>query len=673
MKKTIIFLFLISLLVLEIHNEMMEEERKYLYNKVIKRINILDTFTPLKNIYFRNANQTIQYNPNKIKQILDKYKFPEQYNFIEQEKPDVHIKDQERCSSCWAFASTTALSYRFHKKGIKVDLSPQYPISCYLRKCDTGDYLIDSQFNLVKNGTVTEECLPYSSGRGLIEECPIKCKNGSALEKYYSTNAYSNSYTDIKEQYYDVVTVIIDQLINYGPLVAGIDCYEDFQKFGNINNCANRIYRYDGVSKNVGGHAVVIVGYGYEDSKYYWIAQNSWGESYCNGGFVKIEFGQINIERIGFSEPYIAGNEEKKDISVKLNLKEDCTLKYTSNSNIANDNSFELYFTGESNDKFYYQCGIDYGENKDSICTYSNYYFKNNKGYYTYTDYQPLKTKNTFNIDFSSMPEKKFYYYGMDYIDALYGENYFYSEDKTFILLILQYYNEDDNSLVSKIYPNINTKTPLSDCSLFDVNGRDNYDVILCKVKGDELRHFEGTNQKLPLTYDVLCGTQEITSTVVQKLDTTKYPVFRIKTIILPSEDYIGMDSRFALMASIEGNVSEYKNGDYFGAFVQVFYNNKSSIEYLSCETGIPVQTFNDYEMRCIFMNKKYYPYFDEVILLPYTYPKNESEKADPYEVIIENNIKAIEYEEYREIKSFAKSQFNKLDYILILGLLLLI
>ena len=43
MKKQIIFLLLISLLVLETHNEMIEEERKNLYNKVIKRINILDT------------------------------------------------------------------------------------------------------------------------------------------------------------------------------------------------------------------------------------------------------------------------------------------------------------------------------------------------------------------------------------------------------------------------------------------------------------------------------------------------------------------------------------------------------------------------------------------------------------------------------------------------------
>ena len=116
MKKQIIFLLLISLLVLETHNEMIEEERKYLYNKVIKRINILDTFTPLKNIYYRDDNRAIQYNPNKIKEIIGKYKFPEQYNFIEQEKPDVHIKNQGGCNSCWAFASTTALSYRLHKK-----------------------------------------------------------------------------------------------------------------------------------------------------------------------------------------------------------------------------------------------------------------------------------------------------------------------------------------------------------------------------------------------------------------------------------------------------------------------------------------------------------------------------------------------------------------------------
>ena len=33
------------------------------------------------------------------------------------------------------------------------------------------------------------------------------------------------------------------------------------------------IYKYDGKSELVTSHAVVIVGYGHEDSKYYWIIQ----------------------------------------------------------------------------------------------------------------------------------------------------------------------------------------------------------------------------------------------------------------------------------------------------------------------------------------------------------------------------------------------------------------
>ena len=44
-----------------------------------------------------------------------------------------------------------------------------------------------SQFNLVKNGTVSEECLPYSSNNGTnTESCPLKCKNGDYLVFYHA-------------------------------------------------------------------------------------------------------------------------------------------------------------------------------------------------------------------------------------------------------------------------------------------------------------------------------------------------------------------------------------------------------------------------------------------------------------------------------------------------------
>ena len=66
-----------------------------------------------------------KYSPTKIKEIIDKYSFPESYNFIKDLNPPVHIKNQESCGCCWAFASSTALAYRYYKQGIDVNLSPQ--------------------------------------------------------------------------------------------------------------------------------------------------------------------------------------------------------------------------------------------------------------------------------------------------------------------------------------------------------------------------------------------------------------------------------------------------------------------------------------------------------------------------------------------------------------------
>ena len=58
----------------------------------------------------------------------------------------------------------------------------------------------------------------------------------------------------------------------------------------------------------VGGHAIIVVGYGFLNGKFYWQIQNSWGPNVCDNGFIKIEFGQVNIEVVAFSEPYIEPN-----------------------------------------------------------------------------------------------------------------------------------------------------------------------------------------------------------------------------------------------------------------------------------------------------------------------------------------------------------------------------
>jgi hypothetical protein len=69
-------------------------------------------------------------------------------------------------------ASVTSLSYRYRKIGLKIDLSPQYLLSCYYNDCDGGLYETDPQFFLFNSGTVTEECFPFSSGDKTIKSCP---------------------------------------------------------------------------------------------------------------------------------------------------------------------------------------------------------------------------------------------------------------------------------------------------------------------------------------------------------------------------------------------------------------------------------------------------------------------------------------------------------------------
>ena len=174
---------------------------------------------------------------------MKKYNFPESYNFFEDENITPNVKNQEKCGSCWAFASTSSLAYRFQKLGIDVDLSPQYLISCYDKECD-GANLLNTQFYLAKNGTVTESCMPYTSGNLAIEQCITKCKNKEEMKLFYSKNTFTTGNYYDEEDYYDIVAIIVDQLINFGPVTSSIDTYKDFNNLHGKKLCGDIIYRH---------------------------------------------------------------------------------------------------------------------------------------------------------------------------------------------------------------------------------------------------------------------------------------------------------------------------------------------------------------------------------------------------------------------------------------------
>ena len=109
--------------------------------------------------------------------------------------------------------------------------------------------LLDPQLNLVKNGTLTEGCFPFTSRDGqTIPKCPNKCQDDSEYKKYHSQNSYYASNS--KQEYFkELVLLVMDQLVTEGPIFAGFMIHNDFEKFGqDKNKCKNDVYTYDGKS-----------------------------------------------------------------------------------------------------------------------------------------------------------------------------------------------------------------------------------------------------------------------------------------------------------------------------------------------------------------------------------------------------------------------------------------
>ena len=88
---------------------------------------------------------------------------------------------------------------------------------------------------------------------------------------------------------YKGASAIKAELLANGPLQTGFTVYNDFMSY------KSGIYRH--VSGGaVGGHAVVIVGWGKEGSVEYWIAQNSWAASWGEKGYFRIKFGECGFD-----------------------------------------------------------------------------------------------------------------------------------------------------------------------------------------------------------------------------------------------------------------------------------------------------------------------------------------------------------------------------------------
>lgn len=194
-----------------------------------------------------------------------------------------------------------------------------------------GNSLLDACRYLYEIGTCTEECLPYDQSIdvevGDFQKIGAFSRDEPAATQLPLCSAVAGPLGDmcigshidvdtgeetgIPERFYRAFHFYLlygvpgpernekggdDQIIReiwrWGPVASGIRVYPDFYTF----NAAKDIYKWNGKGPQVGGHAIVIVGWGEENGVKYWIIRNSWGEEWGDKGYFRMVRGINDCE-----------------------------------------------------------------------------------------------------------------------------------------------------------------------------------------------------------------------------------------------------------------------------------------------------------------------------------------------------------------------------------------